>query len=84
MTKNMGRPCKPDTRYFKRELTPAQRAIIRAAGAGDLSCGFQELLAVYAHLHAQGFRHGMRPDSIRFVSNSGDDGPASPPAPTLC
>lgn len=78
----MARPCKPDTIWFKRELRPAQRATIRAAGAGDLSQGFEELIAIYAHLHAQGFRPGMKPETIRFVPNAPDDGPASPP--TLC
>ena len=72
----MARPCKPDTIWFKRQLRPAQRAIIRAAGAGDLSRGFEELLALYAHLHAQGFRPDMRPENVRFVPNAGDDGPA--------
>ena len=65
----MPRPCRPDTRFFKRELTPAQRAILRAAGAGDITRGWHELLDVYAHLYAQGFRPGMMPDKIRFVSN---------------
>jgi hypothetical protein len=72
MTHKMARPCKPDTIWFKRELRPAQRAVIRAAGAGDLSQGFEELIAIYGHLYAMGFRPGMTPDKIRFVPNSGE------------
>ena len=65
----MVRPCKPDTLFFKRRLQPAQRSIIRAAGAGDLSRGFNELLAIYAHLHMIGYRPGMRPQNIGLVPN---------------
>lgn len=60
----MPRPCKLDTVQFRRKLTPAQRAIILAAGAGDMTRGFQELLAIYGHLHAIGYRPGMPPSSI--------------------
>jgi hypothetical protein len=65
----MARPCKPDTIWFKRKLTPAQRAIIRAAGAGDLTQGFEELLAIYARLYSQGYRPG---DFARLVLNEND------------
>jgi hypothetical protein len=60
----MPRPCKPDTVQFRRKLTPAQRAIIRTAGAGDLTRGFDELMAIYSHLYALGYRPGMPPSSI--------------------
>jgi hypothetical protein len=65
----MARPCKPDTVFFKRQLTPEQRAVILSAGQGDLSVGFHELLALYASAYAQGYRPG---DSVRFVSNEND------------
>lgn len=65
----MARPCKPDTKQLRRPLTAAQRAIIRAAGAGDLSRGFNELIAIYYHLHTIGYRPGMRPENIRIVQN---------------
>jgi len=68
----MVRPCKPDTKELRRPLTAAQRAIIRAAGAGDLSRGFNELLAIYHHLHMMGYRPGMRPQNIRIVQNDGE------------
>ena len=60
----MPRPCRPDTVQFRRKLTPAQRAVIRAAGAGDLTRGFDELIAIYGHLHALGYRPGMAPSAI--------------------
>ena len=65
----MPRPCKLDTVQFRRKLTPAQRAVILAAGKGDMTVGFQELLAIYGHLHAIGYRPGMKPDSIGLVTN---------------
>lgn len=69
----MSRPCKPDTRFFKRELTPEQRQVLLAAGAGDITQGWHELLDLYAHAYALGYRPGMTPDKIRFVSNTKQD-----------
>ena len=69
MTKTMARPCKPDTVQFRRKLTPVQRAVILAAGEGDMTMGFHELLALYSHLHAIGYRPGMRPDSVGLITN---------------
>lgn len=60
----MPRPCRTDTVQFRRKLTSAQRAVILAAGNGDMTLGFQELLAVYGHLHALGYRPGMPPSAI--------------------
>jgi hypothetical protein len=65
----MPRPCKPDTKALRRDLAPAERAIIRAAGGGDLSRGFKELMAIYGHLHALGYRYGMAPQNIVIVQN---------------
>jgi hypothetical protein len=57
----MVRPCKDDTRYFSRPLSDADRAILMAAGRGDISVGFREVLAVYADLWHAGFRPGDDP-----------------------
>jgi hypothetical protein len=55
----MSRHCSPNTKYFQRVLSPADRAVLMAAGAGDLSDGFRELLAVYATLWNAGLRPGQ-------------------------
>ena len=55
----MPRPCKLDTVQFRRKLTPAQRAVILAAGAGDMTRGFHELLDFYARAHNEGYRPGL-------------------------
>jgi hypothetical protein len=57
-----------DTIQFRRKLTPPQRAVILAAGAGDMTRGFHELLAVYTRLHEIGYRPGMPHDSVGLVT----------------
>ena len=59
----MTRPCSPHTRFFSRPLSDEQRAILLAAGQGDLSIGFAEVLVAYAALWDAGYRPG---DSDRF------------------
>jgi hypothetical protein len=54
----MARPCKVDTVEFQRKLSDADRAILLCAGAGCLTRGFRDLLAIYATLHNAGFRPG--------------------------
>lgn len=65
----MARPCKIDTVFFKRELSPVDRAVILCAGRGDLSRGFHELIAVYSELWAAGYRPGTPLENITFVTN---------------
>ena len=55
----MSRHCSPDTKYFQRVLSPADRAVLMAAGAGDISDGFREILATYAALWNAGMRPGQ-------------------------
>lgn len=52
----MVRPCKLDTVNFFRRLKDDERSIMLAAGAGDLSQGFRNMLAIYTDLHNAGFR----------------------------
>ena len=54
----MGRPSKPDTRYFQRTLSDPQRMILLAAGKGNLCRGFENVLDLYSEAHNQGFRPG--------------------------
>ena len=58
----MARPCKIDTVNFFRRLKDDERAVLLAAGAGDLSQGFRDMLAIYTVLHNSGFRPG---DDVR-------------------
>jgi hypothetical protein len=70
MTNTMARPCKIDTVNFRRVLREPERAILLAAGAGDISQGFHLMLEIYARLHAQGFRPGDSVENIGLVHNS--------------
>ena len=55
----MGRPSKPDTRYFQRTLSDPQRMILLAAGKGNICRGFENMIDLYSEAHNQGFRPGM-------------------------
>ena len=68
----MARPCKIDTVQFRRPLSEPERAILLSAGAGDISRGFRELLAIYATLHNHGFRPGDNLDDWFLVTNEND------------
>jgi hypothetical protein len=48
--------CKVDTVQFRRKLGDGDRAILLAAGSGDITIGFQRILAVYRHVHGLGLR----------------------------
>jgi hypothetical protein len=65
----MARPCKLDTVEFQRKLSDQDRAILLAAGAGDLTRGFKELLSIYTVLHNAGFRPGNDLESMLFSEN---------------
>jgi hypothetical protein len=65
----MARPCKIDTVNFFRRLKDSERAILLAAGAGDLSEGFRNLLAIYAALHNAGFRPGDPFERLQIIAN---------------
>lgn len=55
----MGRPSKPNTRYFQRTLTDPQRMILLSAGKGNICRGFENVLDLYHYAHNQGFRPDM-------------------------
>ena len=55
----MGRPSKPNTRYFQRTLTDPQRIILLSAGKGNICRGFENVLDLYHYAHNQGFRPDM-------------------------
>ncbi len=55
----MGRPSKPNTRYFQRSLTDPERMILLSAGKGNICRGFETVLDLYHYAHNQGFRPDM-------------------------
>jgi len=55
----MGRPSKPNTRYFQRTLTDPERMILLSAGKGNICRGFETVLDLYHYAHNQGFRPEM-------------------------
>lgn len=66
-----GRPAKPDVVYFQRKLGTAERAIMLAAGRGDMSVGFMEVLDAYRYFYNLGLRPGMNLNSMKIVSAPG-------------
>ena len=62
----MGRPSSPNTKYFQRTLSSPQKQIMLAAGEGDLSRGFENLLSIYQHVHNLGFRPTMELSSLNI------------------
>ena len=49
----------PTVKYFQRQLGDAERAILLAAGSGDISAGFLEVIDTYRHF----YNLGLRPDT---------------------
>lgn len=49
----------PTVKYFQRQLGDAERAILLAAGSGDMSAGFLEVIDTYRHF----YNLGLRPDT---------------------
>lgn len=70
-----GRPSSPQTRNFLRRLSDPQRMILLAAGNGDLSKGFENVIDLYHYVHNEGYRPGMELNSLqigRATTNSPD------------
>ena len=64
----MARPPNPNTVNFLRILSDPQRMILLAAGEGNISRGFENVLSLYQHAHNQGFRPSMELSSLGIVS----------------
>jgi hypothetical protein len=65
----MPRPPKVDTVQFRRKLDNPKLQILLSAGQGNISHGFENLLALYQHLHSQGYRTDSPLDSVGLVTN---------------
>ena len=65
----MARPPKVDTVQFRRKLDNPKLQILLSAGQGNISTGFENLLALYQHLHGIGYRTDSPLESIGLVTN---------------
>lgn len=57
----LGRPADPNVKHFQRKLGPAERATLLAAGDGDMSAGFLEVIDTYQFF----YNLGLRPSTAR-------------------
>ena len=75
----MGRPSSPSTKYFQRTLSSPQKQIMLAAGEGNLSKGFENLLSIYQHVHNLGYRPTMELSSLNIGREQTDSPNSSEP-----
>jgi hypothetical protein len=68
-----GRPSSPQTRNFLRRLSDPQRMILLAAGNGDLSKGFENVLDLYQYAHNEGYRPTMELNSLQIGRGTTDN-----------
>ena len=66
----MARPPSPNTVNFLRILSDPQRMILLAAGEGNISKGFENVLSLYQHAHNEGFRPSMPFGSLGIISGT--------------
>lgn len=60
----MARPANPNVKYFQRQLGVAERATLLAAGNGDMSAGFLEVIDAYRHFYNLGLRPSTPLDGV--------------------
>ena len=65
----MARPPKADTVQFRRKLDNPKLQILLSAGQGNISQGFETVLALYQHVHSQGYRADDPVERIGLVTN---------------
>ena len=65
----MARPPKVDTVQFRRKLDSPKLQILLSAGHGNISTGFENLLALYQHLDGIGYRTDSPLETIGLVTN---------------
>ena len=69
----MARPPKIDTVQFRRKLDNPMLQILLSAGQGNISQGFENLLAIYQYLHGIGYRTDEPLETIGLVTNMSED-----------
>jgi len=67
-----GRHPQIDTIQFRRKLDNPKRNILLVAGKGNITKGFENLLAIYQHLHTIGYRVDYPLDQISLVTNESE------------
>jgi len=60
----LGRPADPNVKHFQRKLGPSERATLLAAGDGDMSAGFLEVIDTYQHFYNMGLRPNTPRDGL--------------------
>lgn len=65
----MARPPKANTVQFRRKLDNPKLQILLSAGQGNISQGFETVLALYQHVHSQGYRADEPLETIGLVTN---------------
>jgi hypothetical protein len=69
----MARPPKIDTIQFRRKLDNPKRQILLTVGQGNISQGFENLLALYQYLHGIGYRIDEPLETIGLVTNMSEN-----------
>ena len=63
----------PNVKYFQRQLGDAERATLLAAGRGDMSAGFLEVIDTYRHFYNLGLRPSTPLDGVSLVILQAED-----------
>jgi len=63
-----GRHPQIDTIQFRRKLDNPKRSILLSAGKGNITKGFENILAIYQHLYSIGYRVDNPLEQIAFVT----------------
>ena len=64
-----GRKPSNKTIQFRRKLDNPKLMILLSAGKGDITKGFENILALYQHLHSLGYRVDNPVEQITIVTN---------------
>jgi len=65
-----GRKPSNKTIQFRRKLDNPKLMILLSAGKGDITKGFENILALYQHLHSIGYRVDNPVEQIVLVTNN--------------
>jgi hypothetical protein len=68
-----GRKPSNKTIQFRRKLDNPKLMILLAAGKGDITKGFENILTLYQHLHSLGYRVDNPIEQVVFVTNKSDN-----------